>query len=118
MKVRDRINKCKNNKGAMFSKTRKRLSIEELRSLVAPVAEKYGVEKVYLFGSVARGDCNEDSDYDFCIEKGRVRDLFTFSGFYSDMEEAIGTEIDIITTKINNTEFLNKIKTEWVLIYE
>jgi predicted nucleotidyltransferase len=36
--------------------TKKIHSIDELKSLVAPVAEKYGAGKVYLFGSVARGD--------------------------------------------------------------
>jgi|GEM_PF-6570799 len=55
----------------MSSTARKIHSVEELREIVAPVAEKYGVDKVYLFGSIARGDFNEDSGYDFFIEKGK-----------------------------------------------
>jgi predicted nucleotidyltransferase len=54
----------------MSSEAHKRLSVEELRTIVAPVAHKYGVDKIYLFGSVARGDYDDDSDYDFCIERG------------------------------------------------
>jgi len=34
----------------------KRYSVEELKAMVAPAAERYGVETVYLFGSAARGD--------------------------------------------------------------
>jgi len=34
------------------------------------------------------------------------------------MEKAIGTEIDLVTTKAIPPEILNTIKTEWVLIYE
>ncbi|MCL2607879.1 MAG: nucleotidyltransferase domain-containing protein [Methanomassiliicoccaceae archaeon] len=101
----------------MPSKSQKILSIEELKEVIRPVAEKYGVERIYLFGSIAKGTNTEESDYDFCIEKGKVRDYFEFSAFYNAIEKAVGTEVDIITTKTNNTEFLNKIKEEWVLVY-
>ncbi|MCL1984773.1 MAG: nucleotidyltransferase domain-containing protein [Methanomassiliicoccaceae archaeon] len=101
----------------MSSAANKRLTIEELRSIVRPVAEKYGVEKIYLFGSVARGDYNDDSDYDFCIEKGKIRSIFTFSGFFKQMEDAIGHEIDIVTTKGVPPEILNEIMKESVVVY-
>jgi len=65
----------------MSSAIHKRHSIEELRAIVAPVAEKYGVDKVYLFGSVARGDYNENSDYDFCIENLSSPVMVRVSGY-------------------------------------
>ena len=102
----------------MSSAINKRHSVEELKTIVKPVAEKHGVDRIYLFGSVARGDHNEDSDYDFCIEKGRIRDMFAFAEFFQDMYDAVGHEIDILTTKTNNTELLDRIKTEWVVVYE
>ncbi|MCL1904581.1 MAG: nucleotidyltransferase domain-containing protein [Methanomassiliicoccaceae archaeon] len=101
----------------MSSAANKRLTVEELRSIVRPVAEKYGVEKIYLFGSVARGDYDDDSDYDFCIEKGKIRSIFTFSGFFKQMEDAIGHEIDIVTTKGVPPEILNEIMKESVVVY-
>jgi len=101
----------------MSSNTRKRLSVEELKVIVEPVARKYGVNKIYLFGSVARGDYNEDSDYDFCIERGKIECLFELSGFFKDLREAVGSEIDMVTTKSVNREFLNTIMTEGVKIY-
>jgi len=58
-----------------------RHSIEELKRIIFPIAERYGVNKVYLFGSVARGDYTENSDYDFCIERGKIRSLLDLSGF-------------------------------------
>ena len=97
--------------------TRERYSIEELKAIIAPVAERYGVEKVYLFGSVARGDYNKDSDYDFCIEKGKIHSIFTFSGFFKQMQDAIGDEIDIVTTKGVPPEILDKIMKESVVVY-
>jgi len=94
-----------------------KLSIEEIRSLVAPIAERYGVSKVYLFGSAARGDFKEDSDYDFCIELGKIRDLIELSGFFQDLRKAIGCEIDLVDTKSVDDELLSTILAEGVVLY-
>ena len=101
----------------MSSATRKRHSVEELKEIVAPVAKKYGVEKIYLFGSVARGDDDENSDYDFCIEKGNIRGLTKLSGFFQDLRDALGTEIDLVTTKALEPEFLNTVMREGIVVY-
>jgi len=50
----------------------KRYSLEELKEIIVPIAEKYHISKVYLFGSFARGDYNEQSDIDLRIEKGET----------------------------------------------
>jgi predicted nucleotidyltransferase len=92
-------------------------TIDELKLLIAPVAEKYGVGKVYLFGSVARGDFDEDSDYDFCIEYGNIRDLFAMSGFFIDLKKAVGNDIDLVSTKSVKPELLNTIMREGVVLY-
>jgi len=101
----------------MSSKTDKRLSIEELKTIVAPIADEYGVGKVYLFGSAARGDDNEDSDYDFCIERGKIDCILILSEFFKDLHDAVGCEIDMVTTKSVNSDFLNKIMKEGVILY-
>ena len=36
-------------------------SIPELQAIIAPLARKYGVERVFLFGSRARGEAAEGS---------------------------------------------------------
>ena len=100
----------------MSSKTC-RLSVGELASIVRPVAEKYGVDKVYLFGSSARGDYDEDSDYDFCIERGKIDCILVLSEFFKDLHDAVGHEIDMVTTKSVDPEFLNRIMKEGVVIY-
>ena len=46
--------------------------IERIKSIVAPIAQKHGVEKVWLFGSRASGDAKPDSDYDFLISMGTI----------------------------------------------
>ncbi|AIZ56418.1 hypothetical protein Mpt1_c05280 [Candidatus Methanoplasma termitum] len=34
------------------------VTLDELKEIIAPIAEKYDMIRVYLFGSRARGDCN------------------------------------------------------------
>ena len=43
------------------------LSIEQIKSYVIPVVERYPVKKVILFGSYARGDAQETSDVDLVV---------------------------------------------------
>ena len=39
----------------------------KLREIVERIAEAYLPERIYLFGSIARGDADADSDYDLLI---------------------------------------------------
>lgn len=47
-------------------------SIEEITERVRPIAEKYGLRSVYLFGSYARGDARENSDVDLLVDAENV----------------------------------------------
>jgi len=95
----------------------KRYSIEELKAIVAPVAERYGVDKVYLFGSVARGDHNEDSDYDFYIEADKIRSILEITELRLDLRDAIGHKVDIVSTKRLDPEFKENLMKDRVMIY-
>lgn len=46
------------------------LTIGEIKRLIKPIAVKYKVKEIYLFGSYARGDANESSDIDFLVFGG------------------------------------------------
>jgi len=96
-----------------------KFSIDELKEIVRPIAKEYGVKKVYLFGSVARGDYDEESDYDFCIDRGKIACIFKLSAFHRDLSNAIGYDIDVVTTKgaERRPEILKTILEEGVVIY-
>ena len=38
------------------------LTLKDIVSLVGPIAKKYRVKEIYLFGSYARGEADGDSD--------------------------------------------------------
>lgn len=46
--------------------------IEEIAERVRPIAERYGVGKIYLFGSYARGEATEESDIDLLVDASEI----------------------------------------------
>ena len=49
-------------------------TLDELKSIIAPIALRYSVDRVYLFGSYARGDADAGSDVDLCIDASQSRE--------------------------------------------
>lgn len=92
-------------------------TIPQLREIIAPLAESYGAERIYLFGSYARGDMTQDSDIDLRIDKGRIRG-FALAGLLVDLEDALGLPVDLLTTASLDERFLSAIKEEEVILYE
>ena len=79
----------------MRYKYMKIFSIEEIKEIVKPIARRYGVQAIYLFGSYARGTATEDSDLDFLVFGGEG---FKYSLVYAmgeDLREAFKKNIDI-----------------------
>ncbi|MCD8132117.1 MAG: nucleotidyltransferase domain-containing protein [Lachnospiraceae bacterium] len=92
-------------------------SIDELKKIIFPIARKYNISKVYLFGSFARGDYNEESDIDLRIEKGSMKGMFALCGFYTDLSEALDRKIDVLTTGSLEESFLKRIQKDEVILY-
>ena len=93
------------------------LTQENIRTAIQAIAIKHGIEQFFLFGSYARGDATETSDCDFRIVGGNIRDLYDIADLRLDLEEVLGTKIDLILTKNMSEVFYNKIKDEEVQIY-
>lgn len=93
-------------------------TVDEIKSIVSPIAERYGVQRVFLFGSYARGEATEKSDLDFRIDKGSLRGLFALGGLHCDLQESFDKPLDLLTTGSLEAEFLKKIAQEEILIYE
>lgn len=92
-------------------------TISQLRDIIAPLAKSYGAERVYLFGSYARGDMTESSDIDLRIDKGRIRGL-ALAGLLIDLEDALGLPVDLLSTPSLDEHFLSAIKDDEVILYE
>lgn len=93
------------------------LSVEKIQKAIVPLAQKYGVDRVFLFGSYARGTATEKSDVDLRIDRGTL-DGFRFGGFYVDVEETLNCKADILTTEQMGKAFLQHVQKEEVLLYD
>lgn len=70
-----------------------------------------------MFGSYARGDYNADSDIDLRIDKGNLKGMFALCGFYTEIEDALGIKVDILTTGSLEESFLKDIQKDEVVLY-
>ena len=62
-------------------------TIDEIKKRITPVAQKYGLSAVYLFGSYARGEANENSDIDLLVDlTGSKVHGILLGGLYVDLE--------------------------------
>jgi len=99
--------------------TEKNIQFEELCTLVAPIAKKYDVDRIYLFGSRVRGEDHESSDYDFYVVLGSTKNLIKICGLLRELEEALGKNVDIVTDGARLTDdFTQEIFCERRLVYE
>lgn len=92
-------------------------TINQIRSIVAPIAKEYGVASVALFGSYATGMATAESDIDLKIEKGQLRSLFQICGLRLALEDALQRPVDLLTSDISDKEFLEHIAKDEVLLY-
>ena len=53
-------------------------TIEEIKAKAIPIAKKYGVKKLSLFGSYARGEANSKSDLDFIYDDINSKEMFAW----------------------------------------
>ena len=98
-----------------FHKSDKIYTMDEITDIVAPVARRYGVERIYVFGSYAKGTADEYSDVDFLIYPGQVRGL-RYGELYTDLSEALEKGIDIVSNKVDE-DFMDSIRNHMVLVY-
>ena len=93
-------------------------TIEQIRSIAAPIAAAYGVKSMRLFGSYARGEATEHSDVDLLIDRGSLRSGFALGGLDADLRDGLRKELDLVTTQGADESFLLRIKPDEVVIYE
>ncbi len=95
-----------------------RYTINEIKSKTTPIAKAYGIGRMSLFDSYARGEAKDDSDVDLYIERGRLKSLLQYFAFVDELENVLNCHVDVVTTGIEDKQFLSAIMQEGVLLYE
>ena len=94
------------------------ITIKTIINLVKPIAEKYHVERIYLFGSYARGEAGIDSDIDFLVYGGENFKPTNIFALAEELREVLNKKVNVIEIhEINpDSEFYNTIMKERVLV--
>ncbi len=92
--------------------------ITKIQKAVGSIAQFYGVKRVYLFGSYAKGTANEKSDIDLLVEKGKPMSLLKLSGMRQMVQEALNLSVDLVTTAGIEDDFRKEIAGTEILLYE
>ena len=92
-------------------------TISEIQSIVSRLAAEYGVQRVYLFGSYARGGMSVSSDIDLRVDKGTAHGLHLAS-LLLNLEDALGVQVDLIPSGSLDQRFLAAIQADEILLYE
>ena len=94
------------------------LTLDEIRRVVRPLAEKYRVEAVFLFGSYARGEAHEESDLDFLVYGGEHFKLTRILSLGGELRRAFGKNVDTFEIReVDETSpFYKRVMEEKVLV--
>ena len=92
-------------------------TMEEIREKTVPIAKRYGISNLRLFGSYARGDAKDNSDVDLHIDRGNLKGLFSYYAMVDDLEQALNCHVDLVMDGCRDQDFLDHIAREEVSLY-
>jgi uncharacterized protein len=71
--------------------------LKENREEIHKIAARYGVRNIRVFGSVARGEADEQSDIDFLVDMEPGRSLLDLGALMTDLRDLLGKPVDIVS---------------------
>jgi predicted nucleotidyltransferase len=94
------------------------MSHEEIEIALVSILGKYGVRKIGLFGSYARGEERTDSDLDVLVEFEKRKSLLTLVRIERELSEHIGVKVDLLTEQAISPYLVDRIKADLKVIYQ
>lgn len=72
-------------------------TLQSQKAQILEIADKYGASNIRVFGSVARGEANGDSDIDLLVDLEPGRSLLDHIGLIQDLADLLGRSVDVAT---------------------
>ncbi|MBI5034986.1 MAG: nucleotidyltransferase family protein [Chloroflexi bacterium] len=119
MKIKTKTRKMPNSRRKIGSKKK---TLAQLRDEILPVLEPYGVRRLALFGSVARGDATSKSDIDILVDFEEPRrkplGLFKWVELEKELGKRLGKKVDLVSNAALNKYIRPYVENEMVIIYD
>ena len=78
------------------------------------IASEHGAYNVRIFGSVARGEAQPDSDVDLLVATGSETSAWFPAGLILDLEKLLGCKVDVVTEMALHPLFREQVLREAV----
>lgn len=78
-----------------------------LRRYKPTAQKKYGITRLGIFGSVARGNQTSNSDVDVCYE-GQAPSLLTLDMIQNELEQLLECKVDLVRVRDNMNNLLRQ----------
>lgn len=75
-------------------------ALEELKAnsiAIRQIAARHKAVSIAIFGSVARGEDTENSDYDFLVTFEKNSSLLDTAALMNDLEDFLGSHVDVVS---------------------
>ena len=96
------------------------MTIEELRHTyrdsILHIAAQYGAHNVRIFGSVARGEADAQSDVDVLVDLEPGRSLLDLGGLLMSLQGLIEHPVDVVTEQGLRPRIRERVLDEAVLL--
>lgn len=73
--------------------------LKSRREQILDIAAKHGARNVRVFGSVVRGDADDESDIDLLVEMEPGRSLFDRAALWLELRELLGIKVDVVSDR-------------------
>jgi uncharacterized protein len=100
------------------------LTTEQIKQTVSEYFKDKPVKKVYLFGSYARGEANEESDVDLLVDLDSEKEVgWQYFVWYEELEKIFTKKTDVVSNvskpeHTSNWRLIERINKDKVLLYE
>jgi hypothetical protein len=83
--------------------------LRQQRDTIIEIARHHRASDIRVFGSVARGDADPDSDIDLIVDFEPKASLYDMAGLMLDWEAFPGHKVDIVELHDGNMRFQQRI---------
>jgi predicted nucleotidyltransferase len=74
--------------------------IQNKRTEILKLADKYGADNIRVFGSVARGTAAEGSDLDILVHFSEKCSLIHHIALMQSLEKLLGVKVDVVNDEV------------------
>ena len=83
-----------------------------------PYIEEFGISKIAVFGSYARGEDKPDSDIDIIVNMSNHFGIYKFIGLKQSLEDKLGKRVDLVEPQCLEPLIKDEVLSQAITIYE